>query len=79
MIINSIYNTLAARGILWIMAVERIYCPENIIFNLVTKLASNLFLKAFPRNRIIFFLNLRPHGYFFLSYFKYMVQSSMFL
>lgn len=69
MIINSIYNTLAARGVLWIMAVERIYCPENIIFNLVTKLASNLFLEASTRNKIIFFKH-KTSWVFFLIIFK---------
>lgn len=76
MIMNSIYNTQTARGVLWIMAVDRIYCPENIIFNLVTKLASNLFLEASTRI-IFFFFNKRSHGCFFLVYLKYLVQRSM--
>lgn len=70
MIINSIYNIQTARGILWIMAVGRIYCPENVIFNLVTKPASNLFLEASTRMKSFFFFNKRSHGCFFLIIFK---------
>lgn len=54
MIVNSIYNIRTAREVLWIIAVDRIYCPENVIFNLVTKLASNLFLEASTRIKYFF-------------------------
>lgn len=70
MIMNSIYNTQTARGVLWIMAVDRIYCPENIIFNLVTKLASNLFLEASTRIKSFYFFKQTISWVFFLSLFK---------
>lgn len=62
MIINSIYNTQTARGVLRIMAMERIYCPETVIFNLVKKLASNLFLEDYTRIKSFFFSNKISHG-----------------
>lgn len=72
MIINPIYNTQTARGVLWIMAVERIYYPENVIFNLVTKLASNLFLEASTRTKsFLVFL-------FFFFFFKRKVSWVLF-
>lgn len=55
MITNSIYNIQTARGVLWIMVVDRFYCPENVIFNLVAKLDSNLFLEASTRMKSFFF------------------------
>lgn len=70
MIINSIYNTQTAKGVLWVMAADRIYCPENVIFNLVTKLVSNLFPEASTRIKSFFFFNKRSHGCFSLITFK---------
>lgn len=61
------------------MVVDRIYCPENVPFNLVTQLASNLFLEASTRIKSFFFLKQKNLWVFFLLHLKYLIQRSVLL
>lgn len=54
-IINSIYNIQTARGALWIMAMGRIYCPENINFNLLTNQLHIYFSMPLSKQNLVLF------------------------